>query len=188
MKRLAILGSGSGSNAKNLLTYFQHHEQIEIVLIAHNKANIGIIEHAKDFNIPTCLLTKENFILTDSFIQHLSHLKVDWIILAGFLWKIPVKLCQRFENRIINIHPSLLPKYGGKGMYGHFVHEAVFNAQEKTSGITIHLVNEEYDKGEILFQGSVVIAPEDDPASIEQKVRALEIQYFPSIIEKTILE
>jgi len=187
MERLVILGSGSGSNAKNLLTYFQQHEEIEIVLIAHNKPNIGIIQHAKEFNIPTFLLTKENFLLSDEFIQHLIHLNVNWIILAGFLWKIPAALCKKFENKIINIHPSLLPKYGGQGMYGHFVHEAVFNAQEKESGITIHLVNEEYDKGKVLFQGRVNLDPEDGPDIIEQKVRSLEIQLFPTIVEKTIL-
>jgi phosphoribosylglycinamide formyltransferase-1 len=187
MIRLAILGSGSGSNAKNLLGYFEKSQEIEIALIAHNKQDIGIVQHAKDYNIATYFLTKENFLTTDAFLQHLIELRIDWVILAGFLWKIPAALCQKFENKIINIHPSLLPKYGGKGMYGHFVHEAVFNAQESESGITIHLVNEEYDKGKILFQSSVSIDRKDGPHEIEKKVRALEIQYFPKVVEQTLL-
>ncbi len=187
MIRLAILGSGAGSNAKNLLDYFDTSQEIEIALIAHNKQDIGIVQHAMDFNIPSYFLTKENFLTTDAFLQHLIQMRIDWVILAGFLWKIPAALCQRFENKIINIHPSLLPKYGGKGMYGHFVHEAVFKAQEKESGITIHLVNEEYDKGRILFQSSVAIDHKDGPAEIEKKVRALEMQYFPKVVEQTLL-
>jgi phosphoribosylglycinamide formyltransferase-1 len=187
MFRLAILGSGSGSNAKNLLEYFAASNEIEIGLIAHNKSNIGIVQHALDFNIPTYLLTKENFQLSDNFLQHLIENKIDWIILAGFLWKLPVSLCQRYSDKILNIHPSLLPKYGGKGMYGHHVHEAVFHAHEKESGITIHLVNEEYDKGAIVFQATTSLTPKDTPSTIEQKVRALEIQHFPHIVEQTIL-
>lgn len=167
MIRIAILGSGSGSNAKNLLNYFQNHNEIQIVLIGYNKPNIGITQHGKDYNIPLYFLTKENFILSDQFIQHLLNKKVDWIILAGFLWKIPVELCKKFENKIINIHPSILPKYGGKGMYGHFIHQAVFNNKEKESGITIHLVNEEYDKGQILFQDKIKINEKDNPNTIE---------------------
>jgi phosphoribosylglycinamide formyltransferase-1 len=187
MIRIAILGSGSGSNAKNLLNYFQNNNEIQIILIGYNKPNIGIIQHGKDYNIPLYFLTKENFILSDQFIQHLLNKKVDWIILAGFLWKIPVELCKKFENKIINIHPSILPKYGGKGMYGHFIHQAVFNNKEKESGITIHLVNEEYDKGEILFQDKIKINKKDNPNTIEQKVRSLEIKHFPNIIEKVLL-
>jgi phosphoribosylglycinamide formyltransferase-1 len=187
MIRLAILGSGSGSNARNLLEHFQGSTEIEIALIAHNKLDIGIIEHAQTFNVPTFHLTKENFIQSETFLQELKANSIDWIILAGFLWKIPSSLCAAYPNKIINIHPSLLPKYGGKGMYGHFVHEAVYQAQEKESGITIHLVNEEYDKGAILFQARTVLNATDTPSTIEKKVRQLEIQHLPTIVQNTIL-
>jgi phosphoribosylglycinamide formyltransferase-1 len=188
MIRIAILGSGSGSNARNILTHFQASPSMEISLIAHNKLDIGIIQHAYDFQVPTYYLTKENFLLSNEFLEELKHRKIDWIILAGFLWKIPSSLCDAFAGKIINIHPALLPKYGGKGMYGHFVHEAVFHAKEKESGITIHLVNEEYDKGAILFQASVALEEQDTPEIIEKKVRQLEIKHFPSVIEKKILQ
>ena len=152
MFRLAILGSGSGSNAKNLLEYFAPSHNIEIGLIAHNKPNIGIVQHALDFNIPTYLLTKENFQLSNTFLHLLIDNKIDWIILAGFLWKLPPSICHRYSDKILNIHPSLLPKYGGKGMYGKNVHNAVLDNNEQESGISIHLVNEEYDEGKLIFQ------------------------------------
>ena len=187
MIRLAILGSGSGSNALNILSHFQASSSIEISLIAHNKLDIGIIEHARNFQVPTYYLTKDNFLLSNEFLLELQNRKIDWIILAGFLWKIPSSLCSAYPDKIINIHPALLPKYGGKGMYGHFVHDAVFQAKEKESGITIHLVNEEYDKGAILFQASVALEEQDTPEVIEKKVRELEIKHFPLVIENQLI-
>ena len=184
--KLAILASGAGSNAANIIQHFKN-TSVQISLIACNNAQAGVFQIAKDNEIDTLLLTKENFKTTDQFVQELQQRKIDLVILAGFLWLVPKNLVTAFENKIINIHPALLPKFGGKGMYGHFVHEAVHEAKEIESGITAHLVNEEFDKGEILFQAKANV--ENCSANeIEQKVRALEIEYFPKAIENFILK
>jgi phosphoribosylglycinamide formyltransferase-1 len=181
---IAILASGAGSNAANIIQHFKN-TSVQISIIACNNVQAGVFKIAQDNNIDSMLLTKENFKTSDQFVQELQHRKIDLVILAGFLWLVPSNLVQAFENRIINIHPALLPKFGGKGMYGHFVHEAVYEAKEKESGITVHLVNEEFDKGEILFQAKANV--EDCSASeIEAKVRALEIAHFPKAIENFI--
>jgi phosphoribosylglycinamide formyltransferase-1 len=160
---------------------------VKVKLIACNNADAGVFQIAKDNQIDSFQLTKENFKNSDQFVNELQHRKIDLVILAGFLWLVPSNLVRAFEERIINIHPALLPKFGGKGMYGHFVHEAVYNAHEVESGITIHLVNEEFDKGKILFQAKENV--ENCSASeIEQKVRALEIEHFPKVIENFILK
>ena len=181
MKRIAILASGAGSNTANILSYFKTKEFAEIVLIASNKPDAGVLKIATDHAIPTYLLTRENF-TSGSFAEYLSSLQVDLIVLAGFLWKVPEQLVKMFPQQIINIHPALLPKYGGKGMYGHHVHEAVHAAHESESGITIHWVNEHYDEGAIIAQYSTHLEPTDTVADIERKVRALEIQWFPKVI------
>lgn len=181
---IAILASGAGSNAANIIQHFKN-TSVHVSLIACNNANAGVFQIAKDNNIPTVLLTKENFKASDLFIQELIQRKIDLVILAGFLWLVPSNLVSAFENKIINIHPSLLPKFGGKGMYGHFVHEAVCEAKESESGITIHLVNEEFDKGEILFQAKCDIR-NCTAQEVEAKVRALEIAHFPTAIENFI--
>ena len=181
---IAILASGAGSNAANIIQHFKN-TSVQISLIACNNANAGVLNIAQDNSIDSIILTKENFKTTDQFVQELKNRKIDLVILAGFLWLVPANLVQAFENRIINIHPAILPKFGGKGMYGHFVHEAVSKAKEKESGITIHLVNEEFDKGEIIFQATCNV--EDCSADeIESKVRALEIAHFPKAIENFI--
>ena len=183
---IAILASGAGSNAANIIQHFKN-TSVKVKLIACNNADAGVIQIAKDNSIDSIVLTKENFKSSEQFVQELQNRKIELVILAGFLWLVPKNLVAAFEDRIINIHPALLPKYGGKGMYGHFVHEAVHEAQEHESGITIHLVNEEFDKGKILFQAKANI--ENCSASeIEQKVRALEILYFPKAIENFISE
>jgi len=182
--KLAILASGAGSNAANIIRHFKN-TSVQISLIACNNFQAGVFQIAKDNQIDALLLTKENFKTTDQFVQELQQREIDLIILAGFLWLVPPNLVAAFENKIINVHPALLPKYGGKGMYGHFVHEAVYEAKEIESGITVHIVNEEFDKGEILFQARANV--ENCSASeIEQKVRALEIEYFPKTIENFI--
>ena len=181
---IAILASGAGSNAANIIQHFKN-TSVQISLIACNNAQAGVFQIARDNSIDSMLLTKENFKTSDQFVQELQRRKIDLVILAGFLWLVPSNLVRAFENRIINIHPALLPKFGGKGMYGHFVHEAVCEAKEKESGITVHLVNEEFDKGEILFQAACNV--EDCSADeIESKVRALEIAHFPKAIENFI--
>lgn len=181
---IAILASGAGSNAANIIQHFKN-TSVQISLIACNNAQAGVFQIAKNNNIDSFLLSKENFKLSDTFVNELRNRKIDLIVLAGFLWLVPKNLVNAFEDRIINIHPALLPKFGGKGMYGHFVHEAVCEAKEKESGITVHLVNEEFDKGEIIFQATcnVVDCSADE---IESKVRALEIAHFPKAIENFI--
>lgn len=182
--KIAILASGAGSNALNIIQHFKN-SPVEIALIACNKANAGVFQIAEDWGIASHLLTVDNFKSSNKFVEALSEKKIDLIILAGFLWLVPINLIEAFPNKIINIHPSLLPKFGGKGMYGHFVHEAVCHAGEVTSGITIHLVNEEFDKGEILFQAECNVE-HCDASEIESKVRALEIEHFPKVIENFI--
>ncbi len=182
--KIAILASGAGSNAANIIQHFKN-TSVQISLIACNNKDAGVFQIAKNNQIDSFQLTKENFKTTDEFVNELQTRKIDLVILAGFLWLVPSNLVNAFEDRIINIHPALLPKFGGKGMYGHFVHEAVHEANEIESGITVHLVNEEFDKGEILFQAKANVE-NCSAAEIEQKVRALEIEHFPKVIENFI--
>jgi phosphoribosylglycinamide formyltransferase-1 len=184
--KIAILASGAGSNASNIIQHFKN-TSVQVSLIASNNADAGVFQIAKDNSIDSIVLSKDNFKTSDQFVNELRQRQIDLVILAGFLWLVPSNLVKAFADRIINIHPALLPKYGGKGMYGHFVHEAVHEAKEIESGITVHLVNDEFDKGEILFQAKANV--ENCSASeIEQKVRALEIEHFPKAIENFISE
>lgn len=187
MKRIAIFASGAGSNALNMLRYFKDSDQVKIALIGSNKADAGVMKIAQDHAIPAFLITRAEFENCETLIAKLHAHEIDFIALAGFLWKIPQALIDAYPKGIVNVHPALLPKYGGKGMYGHFVHEAVFANHEKQSGITIHFVNAQYDEGDILFQKSVALDPSDTPAAIEQKVRALELEYFPGVIDQLLM-
>jgi phosphoribosylglycinamide formyltransferase-1 len=187
-QRLAILASGGGSNADNIMRHFEHSELAEVVLLACNKPGAGAFDVAAKWHVPSMSIDKSNFKESAIFLKKLQELQVDWVILAGFLWKVPAHLVKAFENRIINIHPALLPKYGGKGMYGHFVHEAVHAAGEKESGITIHFVNEHYDEGATIFQAKANVESTDGPHEIEMKVRSLEIAHFPRVIERVLRE
>ncbi|MEQ8581116.1 MAG: phosphoribosylglycinamide formyltransferase [Marinoscillum sp.] len=182
---IAIFASGSGTNAEQLVKHFSQVEGISTSIILSNKPDAFVLERARKLGIPTSTFSKSEF-TAPTFLSVLESHRIDYIILAGFLWKIPAYLIQAFENRIINIHPSLLPKYGGKGMYGSYVHEAVIAQGEKTSGITIHLVNEKYDDGRILFQASCDLSPEDTPDTLASKIHTLEHQYFPQIVEDYI--
>ncbi len=186
MIKLAILASGTGSNAKVIIEHFEASEKVCIALVASNNADAGVLSIAEDFSIKTFILNKQNFKESEDFIMLLKHLEIDFVVLAGFLWKVPSNLILKFPDRIVNVHPALLPKYGGKGMYGHFVHEAVHANKEKESGITIHFVNENYDEGNIIFQAHVQLAEGDIPLSIEQKVRALELKHYAAIIDELI--
>ena len=188
MKRIAILASGAGSNARNIINHFKGNKDVRVVLIASNKSDAGVLSIANEHSIETCLLHQENFYSSDQFLQLLLSRNVNFIVLAGFLKRVPENLVKAFPQAIVNIHPALLPAYGGKGMYGHHVHEAVHANREKESGITIHFVNEHYDEGQIIFQAKAAIETSDTPADIERKVRALEIEYFPSVIEKVLQE
>lgn len=182
MKRLAILASGSGSNAEKIMVHFQNSEIAEIALVASNKADAFVLKRARKFDVPTFTFSRKEMD-AGVLLEKLQQENIDWVILAGFLLKIPVELTRAFPDRMVNIHPALLPKYGGKGMYGSFVHEAVKAAGEKETGITIHLVNENYDEGRIVFQASVPLTPDDTPDVIAEKVHALEHRHFPEVIE-----
>jgi len=185
MKRIVIFASGSGSNVENIYHQFSN-ENIEIVAVFCNNEKAGVIERANRLDIPLVLFNRNNFTNTDVVDQQIISYKPDLIVLAGFLWKIPERLIQLFPNKIINIHPALLPNYGGKGMYGHFVHEAVINAKETKSGITIHHVNEHYDEGDYIFQAECELTPLDTAETLAQKIHLLEFAHFPQIIKKII--
>ena len=183
---IAIFASGKGSNAEKIIQYFENHKYIHIKLIVCNKPGAGVLEIASKNGIPTLMLEKKGFYESDKFLQDIVNQNITHIILAGFLWKIPENLIKAFPQHIINIHPALLPKFGGKGMYGEKVHQSVLAAREKESGITIHLVDEEYDHGDHFFQTTVSIAPSETPDSLAEKIHALEYQHFPTQIEKWI--
>ncbi|HEY6901730.1 MAG TPA: phosphoribosylglycinamide formyltransferase [Puia sp.] len=186
MKKIAIFASGAGSNAGKIIDYFRSHTDIKISLIVCNKPGAGVLGIAQREEIPSLLIEKENFFRGSSYLPELNEKGIDFIVLAGFLWKIPVALVKAYPGKIINIHPALLPKYGGKGMYGQFVHEAVVAAKETETGITIHYVDEFYDQGKMIFQERVPLTPEDTPATVAEKVHRLEHEHFPKIIEAVV--
>lgn len=186
MKNIAIFASGSGTNAKNIAEYFKTVKKIHVALILSNRPDAFVLDRAKKLGIPSLVFTRKDFYESDSILDALRENEIDFIVLAGFLWFIPDNLLKAFPRRIINIHPALLPKYGGKGMYGEKVHQAVIRSGDKQTGITIHYVNDHYDEGEIIFQDLLDILPEDTAESIAKKVHALEYLHFPRIIEETI--
>jgi len=184
--KIAIFASGSGSNAENIVSYFTNHPDFEFPVILSNKVDAFVHERARKLKIPSLCFSKEQFNDGTEILKLLKSYNIDFIVLAGFLLKIPSCLINEFPDKIINIHPALLPKYGGKGMYGDKVHQAVKEAGEKESGITIHFVNENYDEGSIIFQAKCEISEEDSAADIAAKVHALEYKYFPEVIEKIL--
>jgi phosphoribosylglycinamide formyltransferase 1 len=185
MKKIAIFASGSGSNAENIALYFASRKNLNIECIYSNKKDAYVLERAKKLNIPTYVFTREDFYQSTRVIDHLKALNIDAIVLAGFLWLIPQNLIEFCP--IINIHPALLPKYGGKGMYGDKVHQAVVANKEKESGITIHYVDENYDEGQIIFQAKCAVELTDTPDDVARKVHQLEYEHFPKVIEKLLL-
>lgn len=186
VKNIAILASGAGSNAQKILEHFSDRKDITVRLIVSNKQEAGVLNIAKVASIDTFIVTRDSFYSTTDLLVELDKRNIDFIVLAGFLWLIPPYLIQHYPDRIINIHPALLPKYGGKGMYGHFVHEAVHLAKETHSGITIHYVNEKYDEGSIVFQERCEILPSDQPEDIARKVQVLEHSYYPTVIDQLV--
>ena len=186
MQQIAIFASGAGSNAARIIDHFRHHTVIRVALIVCNKPGAGVLGIAKKDGIPVLLIEKERFFRGDAYVGELHQNHIDFIVLAGFLWKIPVALIRAYPGKMINIHPALLPKFGGKGMYGRFVHEAVIAAAEKETGITIHYVDEQYDHGEPIFQAKVVVERDDTPETVAKKVHLLEHEHFPRIIEEVI--
>jgi phosphoribosylglycinamide formyltransferase-1 len=186
MKRIAIFASGNGTNAQRIAEYFSDHPGILISIILSNKKEAYVLERAKKLNISTFVFDRDEFYNTKKVLKKLKKKKIDFIVLAGFLWLIPDYILKEYTGRIINIHPALLPKYGGKGMYGEKVHKAVIESGDKETGITIHLVNERYDEGEIIFREKVAVVEDDTPDTIAEKVHRLEYKYFPVIIEQEI--
>ena len=186
LKNIAILASGAGSNAQKILEHFSDRMDITVRLIVSNKQEAGVLNIAKAASIDTFVVTRDSFYSSTDLLVELDMRNIDFIVLAGFLWLIPPYLIQHYPDRIINIHPALLPKYGGKGMYGHFVHEAVHLAKENYSGITIHYVNEKYDEGSIVFQEGCEILPSDQPEDIAKKVQILEHLYYPTVIDQLV--
>jgi phosphoribosylglycinamide formyltransferase-1 len=186
VKNIAILASGAGSNAQKILEFFSDRMDIAVRLIISNKKEAGVLNIAKLASIDTFVVTRDTFYSTTDLLVELNKRNIDFIVLAGFLWLIPPYLIQHYPDRIINIHPALLPKYGGKGMYGHFVHEAVHLAKDTHSGITIHFVNEKYDEGSIVFQERCEILPSDQPEDIAKKVQVLEHSYYPTVIDQLV--
>ena len=181
--KLAIFASGSGTNAEAIIKHFIAHPEIEVSAIYSNNADAFVLERAKKYNIPTIIFSKAEFI-EPNFIVRLIDGDYDLLILAGFMWLVPPAIVAAFNNKIINIHPALLPNYGGKGMYGDFVHQAVIENNEKESGISIHYVNEHYDEGDIIFQAKCEVASTDTANSLAEKIHLLEHQHYPVIIEK----
>jgi phosphoribosylglycinamide formyltransferase-1 len=186
VKNIAILASGAGSNAQKILEYFSDRMDIAVRLIVSNKKEAGVLNIAKLASIDTFVVNRDSFYSTTDLLVELDKRNIDFIVLAGFLWLIPPYLIQHYPDRIINIHPALLPKYGGKGMYGHFVHEAVHLAKDTHSGITIHFVNEKYDEGSIVFQERCEILPSDQPEDIAKKVQVLEHSHYPTVIDQLV--
>lgn len=184
--KIGIFASGSGTNAENIIRYFSEKPSFQVTLIVSNKEDAYVLERARKFDIPAIVCSKMDFLSTNKVVDILRGYKIDFIILAGFLLRIPENIIHIYPNRIVNIHPALLPKYGGKGMYGDHVHEAVVKAGEHESGITIHYINERYDEGNIVFQAACPVLPTDSPEDVAKKVHALEYEHFPRVIERVL--
>jgi phosphoribosylglycinamide formyltransferase-1 len=188
MKNIAIFASGSGTNAENIIRYFSNRNSAKVVLVLCNRRQAGVLKRAEALGVKTLIFDRNDFYVTGSVLDHLIQNKIDFIVLAGFLWMVPDDVIKLYERRIINIHPALLPAYGGKGMYGDKVHKCVILNNDKESGITIHYVNNKYDKGDIIFQAKCKVEPSDTPDSLASRIHALEYKYFPEVLEKLILE
>lgn len=180
--KIAIFASGSGSNAENIIRYFLNSDKFAFPIIISNKSGAFVHERAKILQIPSFTFSREDFSQGEKILSFLEQYNIDCIVLAGFLLKIPQVLIDAFPNKIINVHPALLPKFGGKGMFGHHVHQAVAEAGETESGITIHYVNSNYDEGNVIFQAKCPVLPNDTPDMIAEKVHALEYKFYPKVI------
>jgi len=188
MKRIVIFASGSGSNAQRIAEYFSVTDIARVVAIFSNRNDAYVLQRANNMNIPAVVFNRVDFYENDTILDHLRFLNPDLIVLAGFLWKVPEKIVDAFPNVIINIHPALLPNYGGKGMYGAHVHRAVIENCEKQSGISIHYVNENYDEGAMIFQATCEVNSDDTPETLAQKIHALEYEHYPKIIEQVLIK
>ncbi|SDS55573.1 formyltetrahydrofolate-dependent phosphoribosylglycinamide formyltransferase [Polaribacter sp. KT25b] len=187
MKRIVVFASGSGTNAENIIKFFNHTKIAKVTQVLCNNEHAKVFERCKKLNVNCLHFRRDQFLKEDTILNLLKE-NADYIILAGFLWKIPAKIIEAFPKKIINIHPALLPKYGGKGMYGMNVHKAVKENKESETGITIHYVNENYDEGAIIYQAKTALSDDDSPETIAEKIHILEQRYFPRIIESVILD
>ena len=187
MKNLAIFVSGSGTNCENIIRYFADHADIRVSLVVSNRADAFALVRAERLNVPTAIVPKADFQDEEKVLRLLKNYDIDFIVLAGFLLKIPPYLIDAYPRRMLNLHPALLPKFGGKGMYGHHVHEAVWQARETETGITVHWVTADYDRGPIIAQFRTAVAPTDTPDDIANRIHELEQQHFPQVIEQAVL-
>ena len=188
MKRIVIFASGSGTNAENLIKFFQNSGNASVIQVLTNNPHAKVLERAKSLKVSTLSFNRIAFTKTDDILNVLRASKPDIIVLAGFLWKFPEHILNEFPNKVINVHPALLPKYGGKGMYGMHVHKAVVENNETETGITIHYVNEYYDEGTIIFQAKCDVSKNDSPQDVANKIHKLEMEYFPKVVEKLLNE
>ena len=185
-KRIAIFASGSGSNAQKIMEHFKKHVDAEVAIVLTNNPEAYVLQRADNFEIPSHIFDKHEFYKTNNVVDLLKNLQIDLIVLAGFMWLIPQNLLKAFPNKIINIHPALLPKYGGKGMYGDRVHQAILEAHEEESGITIHFIDEHFDEGEIIHQSRFKIEPGDDLEMLKFKGQQLEHLHYPKVVEQLL--
>jgi phosphoribosylglycinamide formyltransferase 1 len=186
MKHLALFASGSGSNVERIATYFANQPDVTISIVLTNNPQAGVIERCRRLHLPVLIFDRHTFTKTNRIVELLQNQHIDLVVLAGFLWLIPENLVRAFPDKILNIHPALLPKFGGKGMYGHFVHEAVVAAGETESGITIHRVNEHYDEGAVVFQARCPVLATDSPADVALNIQALEHEHFARVISEQL--
>ncbi|MGC1205866.1 MAG: phosphoribosylglycinamide formyltransferase [Flavobacteriaceae bacterium] len=186
MKRIVIFASGSGTNAENLITFFHNSDNVSVIQVLTNNPHAKVLERAKNLKVSALSFNKIAFTETNDVLNILKASKPDLIVLAGFLWKFPEKILDTFPNKVINVHPALLPKYGGKGMYGMHVHKAVVNNKETETGITIHYVNEHYDEGAIIFQAKCDVNSNDSAEDVAGKIHELEMKHFPKIVDKLL--
>jgi phosphoribosylglycinamide formyltransferase-1 len=187
MKNIAIFASGSGTNAENIIKYFSNRNSAKVAVVFSNKQDAFVLERAAKLNVLSIFFDRNQFYSSDTVSEQLKKYKIDFIVLAGFLLLVPSEILKAYPHRIVNIHPALLPSYGGKGMYGDKVHQAVISNGEKESGITIHYVNEHYDEGDIIFQAKCPVLPDDSPDSLAHRIHELEYRHFPSVIEQLVL-
>jgi phosphoribosylglycinamide formyltransferase 1 len=185
-KHIVIFASGAGSNAQQIINYFRNAPEVQVALIVCNKPGAGVLSIAEKEGIPVLLIEKERFFRGDGYVPELEKARTDLVVLAGFLWKIPRSLINAFPRRIINIHPALLPKYGGKGMYGAYVHQSVLSAGEVESGITVHYVDEHYDNGDVIFQTACPVLENDTPETLARRIHQLEHLHYPRVVEEII--
>lgn len=186
MRNIAIFASGSGTNAENIIKYFSNRNSAKVRVVLSNMRKAPVLKRAEAHDVRTLFFERKEFYVTGKVLRYLALYKIDFVVLAGFLWLVPESILEKYPGRIINIHPALLPAYGGKGMYGDAVHKAVIKNKEKESGITIHYVNKKYDEGDIIFQARCNVDSDDTPESLAQKVHELEYKYFPLVIEDLV--